>query len=288
MEIKIHDVNNKEGEIDVLVDSFRSPFWLEEHGWLVRCDWMPDKQYTYAILYTLPYAFDSFDFNVPILSKSTSPHHDNHWPYNCVRNLHCNMPLTGELSMCHFQFRNIHSMSLKLPVNDQFWSIVSRLDQLTSLNVLFDNDSDMGQSQLQSLLNRTSRLYSLRIKSCSPSTQQVLLTGKSRNLSILRLFSQGYSQCFYNQACIALSASSLGMQCEMLQIKVNNRTDIITLINRMTKLRALYVYCCDDKRNEKSTMTNDELVEWLQQHLPPMCTISRDKHLFYMIRIWIR
>ncbi|CAF2919204.1 unnamed protein product [Rotaria sp. Silwood2] len=288
MEIKIHDINNKEGEVDALIDSFRSQFWLEEHSWFVRCDWMPDKQYTYAILYTLPYVFNSFDFNVPILSKSTYSHNTNHQSFNYVRNLHCNMVLTGELNLCHAQFHNIHYMSIKLPANDQFWSIVPRLEQLTSLNVLLDNGSDIGQSQLQSLLNRAPCLRSLRIKSCSSSTQQVLLTGKSRNLSILRLFSQGYSLCFDNQACAALSASSLGMQCEVLQIKVNYRADVITLINGMAKLRALYVYCCDDKINEKLKATNDELIEWLQQRLPSTCTIIRDEHLFYIINIWIR
>lgn len=287
MEIKIHDVNNKETEIDALVDSFRSQFWLEDHGWFVRCDWIPDKQYTSIFLYTLPHAFTRFVFNVPILFKSTSPHKDKHYTYNYVRNLECNTALVGDLSLCHVKFNNIRYLSIKLPINDQFWSIVPRFDKLISLNVLLDDNNDSGQSQLHSLLGRAPRLQSLKIKSCLSSTKQIVFTEESINLSNLQLFSQGFSQCFYHEACIVLNASSLGMQCEILEIAVHNRENILTLIKGMSKLRALYVYCRDDKRNGNFERTNDELIQWLQQRLPSTCVISRHEHLFYIIRIWI-
>jgi len=42
---------------DQLVDSFRTPFWIEEHQWFIRCDCYLAKRVSRGVLYTLPYAF---------------------------------------------------------------------------------------------------------------------------------------------------------------------------------------------------------------------------------------
>ncbi|CAF5117244.1 unnamed protein product [Rotaria sp. Silwood1] len=57
----------EEKEIDVLLDSFRNPFWINIYQWFVRCDWYSIN----ATLYILSYAFDEFIYSNNYQSKST-------------------------------------------------------------------------------------------------------------------------------------------------------------------------------------------------------------------------
>jgi hypothetical protein len=61
-----------EAELDALLDSFRSAFWLEEHQWFVRCDWISSSISNFATLYTLPYAFEELLLTNKQWSKSTA------------------------------------------------------------------------------------------------------------------------------------------------------------------------------------------------------------------------
>ena len=86
--------------------------------------------------------------------------------------------------------------------------------------------------------------------------------------------------------CSILSDSLLGRQCEVLIIRVENRTIILDLINRMGNLRALTFECKDDNSTSDSlSPSEDELVEWLQNSLPQTYSVSR--HQFRFIRLWI-
>ncbi|CAF3294080.1 unnamed protein product [Rotaria socialis] len=78
MEIK--SISNKEQEVDRLLDSFRNRFWLEEHCWFVRCHWNLDGNE--IKLCTLPYAFDYFCSDFPLISKSTHPRGENYSSYD--------------------------------------------------------------------------------------------------------------------------------------------------------------------------------------------------------------
>ncbi|CAF3959620.1 unnamed protein product [Adineta steineri] len=50
-----------EEEIDELLNTFRTQFWLDERHWYVRCDWNPIAgSRTFGYLYTLSYAFRLF------------------------------------------------------------------------------------------------------------------------------------------------------------------------------------------------------------------------------------
>ena len=53
----------KEEQVDQLLVSFRTSFWLEEHRWFVCCDWYPSSTMEDGFLYTLPYAFDKYTYN---------------------------------------------------------------------------------------------------------------------------------------------------------------------------------------------------------------------------------
>ena len=54
--LMFYDGNN-EKEIDEMLDSYRTPFWLVDHQWFVRCQWEVYINTVSIYLYTLPYAF---------------------------------------------------------------------------------------------------------------------------------------------------------------------------------------------------------------------------------------
>ncbi|UJR34749.1 hypothetical protein I4U23_027527 [Adineta vaga] len=79
----------KDNEVHaLLIQSFSSPFWLREHHWFVRCEWIMDQLSPYLCLYTLPYSFNRYDILHPeIRSKSTSPNETDYWSYTHVHQL---------------------------------------------------------------------------------------------------------------------------------------------------------------------------------------------------------
>ncbi|CAF1594051.1 unnamed protein product [Rotaria sp. Silwood1] len=283
MHIKLEDDDDKQLKIDKLIASFQSSFWLDEHQWFVRCHYVEECCLNSIILYTLPYAFGYFDPIVKISSKSTCPHENDYWSYNRVHSLIYRTPIIRESTLCKIAFPNIHHLRLSLPSNDQFWSVITTLDQLISLDLaLHDDDYNNDvRSQLQVVLDRAPRLYSLAFRSWSDS--QMCLVD-NRSLSVRRLDLQGYDEdwlverWFNDEECAKLCCSSLGIQCEVLLIRVEHRTTILDLVNRMTNLRALNIKCRDDpfnETNDRSSFTEDELVKWLKECLPSTWTIAR-------------
>jgi hypothetical protein len=66
---KKHDQTNEE-QVDEILDSFRSLFWLGEHHWIVQCNWSPHNKTAY--LYTLPFTFPDFELTFSVQSKTNS------------------------------------------------------------------------------------------------------------------------------------------------------------------------------------------------------------------------
>ncbi|CAF5096131.1 unnamed protein product [Rotaria sp. Silwood1] len=61
---------DKEIQLNEIVDSFRTKFWINEHQWFVRGHWYISDDYNQFIFCTLPYTFDSFpSFGKCILTK---------------------------------------------------------------------------------------------------------------------------------------------------------------------------------------------------------------------------
>ncbi|CAF5127807.1 unnamed protein product, partial [Rotaria sp. Silwood1] len=78
------------------------------------------------------------------------------------------------------------------------------------------------------------------------------------------------------EECFNLSRSPLTFQCEVLFIQVRNRQSIINLVKNMINLRALHIQCEDD------------LVQWLKNHLPSTCLIIRNSDSISQIQMWIQ
>jgi hypothetical protein len=98
----------------------------------------------------------------------------------------------------------------------------------------------------------------------------------------LRGHTQSGSRQYYNdQQCSSLIRSPLGIQCQFLLIEVEKPTNIIDLVNKMNFLRTLNVRCRDRKKDD------NELIKWLQHHLPSTCSVAKDSRYSEDIRLWI-
>jgi hypothetical protein len=78
---------NIDEQFDKLINTYRNSFWIEKHQWFIQCDCIPFESYYHGILYTLPYAFDTFVCYDTPKSKYTYPNQRIHWIYNRVNSL---------------------------------------------------------------------------------------------------------------------------------------------------------------------------------------------------------
>ena len=279
MELEFQERNDEMDEIiDELLESFRTSFWLIKHQWYVRCHWNPSDPYKWITLYTLPYAFDTFDYSNKCCTKSTCSDERQYWSYDrvktfghsCVENT-----IFDTFSLLRARFPNIHHLHINLPFDDQFWSRLTSLNHLTSLNVSLYKYS--GYCQLQTLFDQAPCLYSLKVEDFVGSNAKLFeLTSTSiRRLDLIDiLFDQSI---YYTKTdCMTLINSSLGMQCEVLSIRVKNRMNVLDLIEKMSNLRLLIFQCEDDKEFFRNSLSSkNELVRWLQYHLPSTYSIIR-------------
>ncbi|CAF4228496.1 unnamed protein product, partial [Rotaria sordida] len=162
---------------------------------------------------------------------------------------------------------------IKLPFNDQFWSIVPGLNRLETLVVYSYADSFL--SQLQVLLDRAPNLRCLDIR-------------QDESLSLQMSFFQ-------------LCHSSLCIQCEVLFIRIKSRHSTIYLVKNMMNLQSLHVKRDDEKYHKRlATAKNnndkyrdgnveneEELIDWLKDRLPSTCLFSKSAHFPSGIVIWI-
>jgi hypothetical protein len=272
-------------QVDRLLESFQNPFWVDEHRWFIQYHWESNKNEVY--LYTLPYAFDYFEFDRSIQSKSTFIDDDDcYQSYNHVRNLTvCGSLNKNDLNLINIRFNNVRYLLIGSLLNNHFWSIIPNLNHLVWLDIsIFSNDPQY-ITQLQNLLDQTPRLYSLSFGTCmSPSVFCKELVMNLRSSSVRRLILRDVVRQWYrNQQCTVLSRSSLGRQCEILEIDVENETCISQLVDTMINLRALYVRC----KTNIVEMTS-ESVKRLKNNLSSKCIVAVDAVNDDCLRVWIR
>jgi hypothetical protein len=95
-------------------------------------------------------------------------------------------------------------------------------------------------------------------------------------------------QSFSSIDCQLLVNSSIGYQCQVISISIENSNDIIYLIEKLINLRKLIFICKDDRWNYFKSLPspNDTLIQWLQRRLPTIYSIYRDLHQSSKIHIW--
>jgi hypothetical protein len=283
---------NSQEQVDNLMNSFRNPFWINEHQWFIRC-------FTYSRFIHVQTVSESFDWslNLSMTSwQSTYPHDDHLTFHNNVNKIDDDTFFDQPISS-HIRLFNIKYLHIKFPLNDQFSSIVPSLNQLHSLTV--SSYTDTNQSQLQTLLNRAPHLHELTVKQ-DPSLPLQMSLFTCTHISVRHLHLHDYNHCFNEEECITLSHSSLTIRCEVLSLRIKNRESIIHLVKKMTHLRVLHI-CCDDQNNleqvqlpendvkccYKKTEILDELVQWLKDRLLSTCSVMNGSHYNHNISIWI-
>jgi hypothetical protein len=276
------DEQNNEEKIDEYLATYRTPFWIQHHQWFIRCHWSVWREKDLSIcLYSLPYAFDYF----PIASneldsniKSTCPP-EMHFSYDSIRNVGYNLTYLNDNTWSHIQLINIERLTIPLPMDYRFLSIITRFQNLCSLNVKIPTRNY--ESQLQALLDNAPRLYSLSFESWDTSEMPPY---EYTSKSIRRLDLCGYNQlrrriCYDNKQCIKLSGSPLGIQCRVLNIEVKRVESIVILIYSMINLRTLHVsYEYDSRSNVYDN------VELLQCVLPSRWNITRPYYGRFIIQ----
>lgn len=265
MEFLFPNQNFIEQQINELIKTFQTSFWIDKYQWFIQCYYTIRNQLKITILHTLPYTFEEFPFAYEYYCKSTCSNEQNYLSYN-----------------------HIHHLTLDLPCDDNLWSYISSsLDQLTTLSVTISS-KDFHYFRLKTLCEKASHLYSLKLHGLNDFNNILF---QSKLTSIRRLDFLDDKNCYDNEACIILTNSSLGYQCEILLIEVQNRTDLIYLIETMPYLRML-IFRCEYNRwydtDSDVRLNNNELFSWLQKHLPSTYLFIRDSNLAssYM-RIWI-
>lgn len=271
--INIHD------ELQDLYQSFRTPFWIDEHRWFIRYHCHTESRRIQ--LYTLPYAFPKFIHIASDASQSTYLINRNYQSLNSVHHL----IYDDGLIRLGFQFPSVYHLELALPFEERISSVIPHLDQLKSMEIISSLHCDELIEHLHQFLNQAIHLYSLTID------YLILLqlsTIQTRNSSIRRLDLMINDGHFYGMECISLIQSFLGDQCEVLLMNFEHRSIVIQVIEQMPKLRALICQCQDDQWGEStdSLSTDDELLQWLTNHLPRNALINRDDQETSAIRIW--
>jgi hypothetical protein len=292
MNFQFSDDYNKDEQIEQLLETFQTDFWIKQHQWFVRCDWNPFDSFNRIYLYTLPYDFGDFFYFDTIQSRSTYPSISKDFSYDRVNILRQsfseNLPIES-INYLSPRFYKIYDLKISIPFSQNFSSCIASLDQLNSLDVTICDDSSY--SQLQLLLDRAPHLYSLTLRSAG-NIQISLLELSNASIRRLDLMTKSTYrlQYFNHNECIKILAqSSIGKQCEVLLISVENRTIICELIQIMSNLRSITFQCKEDKcKYRESLSTNDEVLHWLVEHLSSEFMIVRDKRQISKIHIWIK
>ncbi|UJR18753.1 hypothetical protein I4U23_005659 [Adineta vaga] len=156
---------------------------------------------------------------------------------------------------------------------------------MTALTILNDGHN---HAHGQAILERALHLYSLSLPQYASSREVVTLEYTSPSIYRLELMEKEHFSDA--QECFMLSHSPLGIQCQILLIKVADRTDVIDLLNTMTNLRKLTVICehdtwkdaddlwllsCSSDNEQPSLSEVDEFLDWFKHRLPSTYTIIR-------------
>ncbi|CAF1241747.1 unnamed protein product [Rotaria sordida] len=276
-------IQNIEKHADELINSFRTPFWINEHEWFVRCFVRENTLY----LYTLSETFYYNDYEFPHSFKSTYPHDDHQKFYNNIINIYDDTFFHQSISS-DIHLPNINSLWIKFPINHKFWSIVSSLNQLKSLTV--SSYDDIYNSQFQVLLDRAPNLRHLDIRQDKSLTLQ-MSSFQYINASVHQLDLRNCNHYFTADECITLSRSPLAVQCEVLSILVDNRESIIYLVKNMINLRSLSLNAKFEEKKSSGFFTwlwkrdpsldenieNKDIVQWLKDCLPSTCLIKKNQ-----------
>ena len=273
-------------QLNELIKTYRTPFWIREHHWWIQCDYISFGAYHHGTLYTLPYSFDTYIDRHAAKSRSTCPNQHYAQSYDRVTHLQC---LNDEPRMTHactqspIQFPNLRHLKITLPFDQQLVS----LDRLTTLEVRL-RGNEMSH-QLSTLLDRCPRIHSLHVVYAHELNISFAQTTTSTIRRLTFVPTEASNVHYFDQfQCRDFANSSIGRQCEVTTIQVDHRKNVLDLLQAMSQLRTLIVHCKDDSwTDHQRSSVEDELLQWFRRCLPSTYSITRAFGKISHIRIWI-
>lgn len=287
-QLRMREMLAKERKIEErfneLYNSFRSSFWIKEHQWFFHCLRTANEILIYSLPYTLSYYEDDF----PNTIKSTKSDKDSQQEFSSNIIAISHSDLFPKLNPSNVRLCRLQHLEIRLTTNELFYSAALTLNNLRSL--VIDSYDDTLQNHLQSLLHRTHQLrkisiYQNRLLPLQTTAFQCQCA-TIRELSFKKSFNTG--NYFNKNDCLLLSDSSLGKQCEILNINVCHCEDIVHLVKNMPQLHTLTVECETDQNfcEYGRFFIDEEFLQWLKDSLPSAYIVTTDPAIGKIIRIW--
>lgn len=297
--LELLSLENVEEQIDRLLDSFRSSFWINEKKIFFRCHWPKSSLVQRAFLYTLPYAFETFDYAYIDQFKSTADDHSQsqiepHF-YKQVRRFfqhsweefRTNQVFQDRLLIDHIEYLQINLDSSENQVLNLSFS--SNFDNLRSLEVFIKDQSAF--AQLKFLIDVANRLQSLTIHAQNdiliPTINSSTDSIRYLNIKSLYRFCERY---LCSSECQALQSSSIFENCEVLSLSFYNQSQILPFIKHFKRLRSINFSCADAQLNSMEPSKNKiPFVDWLQSNINSSSKIVFEKrhHNPNSFQVWL-
>jgi hypothetical protein len=234
-------------DINQIISTFSTPFYLEEKRCLVRCD-THSQQFSTAILYSLPFAFESFEIVTHSFNESVS--NSNIYSTNDLnKNIYKNIKTLRVDVTCKninegLISGNIVNLNLKFPGTPADW-----IYSMTHISrISFQNHIDMSPNNFIRLLKTAHCLHSLTV----PYYLLKLFTNQWKNkiacellsckIQSLKICSDGCSRDYVKVDELVHIVQVFNQRCYHLNITVYSRNLVAGLILRSMKhLRSLIV-----------------------------------------------
>ncbi|CAF2388431.1 unnamed protein product [Rotaria sp. Silwood2] len=266
---------NLTSDMNRIVSTFSTPFYLQEKSWFIQCD-AHRRQFSIAILYSLPFAFEHFEIVTHSFDESISTL--NICSSNDLRmNLYKNVKKLTANVLCEKINKalisvNIIDLNLKLFDTSMDW--IFTMTHLCQLSL--GHQFNMSSKDFIRLLKNTPYLRSLIV----PYHILKLLTNEWKNKTLCELLSSKIRSleicsdgCFLMNIHDYVKVDELlpiirvfSKRCRNLNITVYSRNIVVGLILRtMRHLRSLKVclqeHCVDRKITKEWLVEQDKTLK---------------------------
>ena len=253
-------------QVENIVASFATPFYIQEKKWFTRCDMSSEDDY-FAALYSIPFTFDQFTICTDSFNKSISTLLNNN-NINSNGNIYANLKTLiiekGDIKP-NENLNKSEIINLIIHTDFCFQNWLHILIKLSHLSL--EGTAIMSSKAFNTLLNNTPNLYSLAMKKSllrivtDDCMNVSVCNGLSNKIRYLKLHSStDQSECL-NENDYHYILQPFVSKCSHLSFSIESETYIIGFILRyMNYLNSLHVHIM--KKINASSIT----MKWLNQH----------------------
>lgn len=245
-------------EIETIMSSYSSSFYISEKKWSVRCDVFAN--YGQGAIYTLPFAFDQFilfnDLYEPkILTLS------NH---NSQTNLYENVKtfLVESLPYWNIDYELSNRKSILSLIRNDYFHSIERFHFLSNTRLYRQRRHvDVLSNNLFSLIKKMPRLYSLNIRMndlrivTNEFTDRIICDHLTEKIRSLKLHQNEERRRYdFSEHELNQIIRIFGTECQYLSISIPSSINtIVTLLQNMQELYSLHLMI--------ETKTNAEMIK---------------------------